>query len=42
MLRIPMAMTAEKLGDKYGITREETDNFTFQSLSRWKKGRLKV
>jgi acetyl-CoA acetyltransferase len=37
-----MAMTAEKLGDKYGITRAETDDFTFQSLSRWKKGRCEL
>lgn len=32
-----MAHTAENLGDKYGVTREETDQFTFQSIAKWRK-----
>lgn len=31
-----MALTAENLGVKYGVTRSETDQFTFQSLTRWR------
>jgi len=32
---LPMAMTAEKLGELYSITREETDNFALRSQQRW-------
>ncbi|XP_063978481.1 3-ketoacyl-CoA thiolase, mitochondrial [Diachasmimorpha longicaudata] len=33
---LPMGMTAEKLGAKYGITREEVDKFALRSHSNWK------
>jgi len=31
----PMAMTAEKLGDQYGITRDEVDQYALTSQQRW-------
>ncbi|XP_074099873.1 yippee interacting protein 2 [Cotesia typhae] len=33
---LPMGGTAEKLGAKYGVTREEVDQFALQSQQRWK------
>lgn len=33
---LPMGMTAENLGEKFGITREECDNYAYQSQQRWK------
>ncbi|RLB51653.1 MAG: acetyl-CoA C-acyltransferase [Deltaproteobacteria bacterium] len=33
--KTPMAVTAENLGDKYGITREMADAFALQSQQRW-------
>lgn len=33
---LPMGMTAEKLGAKYGITREEVDKFSLRSQTLWK------
>jgi len=35
-IKTPMAITAENLGEKYGITREECDEYTFSSHQRWK------
>uniref|UniRef100_A0A0C9QCV8 Acaa2 protein n=1 Tax=Fopius arisanus TaxID=64838 RepID=A0A0C9QCV8_9HYME len=35
---LPMGMTAEKLGAKYGITREEVDKFALRSHQNWKAG----
>lgn len=32
---MPMAMTAEKLGDEYGVTREDVDAYSAQSQARW-------
>lgn len=37
--KLPMALTAEKLGEQYGITREEVDKFAFKSQQLWKQGR---
>ncbi|KAJ1646534.1 3-ketoacyl-CoA thiolase, mitochondrial [Coemansia asiatica] len=34
---VPMAITAERLAEKYGITREECDQFALESQSRWAK-----
>ncbi len=34
---LPMAMTAENLGEQYGITRAEADEFAFQSQQRCAK-----
>lgn len=31
----PMAITAENLGDKYGVTREDADRYALQSQQRW-------
>ncbi len=31
----PMAITAENLAEKYGITREQADSFALQSQKRW-------
>ena len=33
--KTPMAMTAENLADKYGITREDCDAFALRSQQRW-------
>ena len=34
---IPMAITAENLGDKYGVTRTECDQYSIQTQGRFKK-----
>lgn len=34
---IPMALTAEALGDQYGITREQCDRYSIQTQERYKK-----
>ncbi len=34
-VKTPMAMTAENLGDEYGITREMSDEFALKSQQRW-------
>lgn len=34
--KMPMAVTAENLGEKYGITREQCDRFSIQSQNRYK------
>ncbi|XP_072272558.1 3-ketoacyl-CoA thiolase, mitochondrial [Pyxicephalus adspersus] len=36
LIKTPMAITAENLAEKYGISRQECDNFGFQSQQRWK------
>lgn len=44
--KTPMAITAENLGEKYGITREQSDRFSIQSQQRYdqalKKGYFAV
>lgn len=35
--KMPMAITAENLGEKYGITREMSDRYSVQSQTRYKK-----
>lgn len=35
--KMPMAITAENLGEKYGITRAEVDAYSIQSQARYKK-----
>lgn len=35
---LPMGLTAEKLGAKYQIKREDVDNFALRSQQLWKKG----
>eukprot|EP01094_Clydonella_sp_ATCC50884_P027119 TRINITY_DN7660_c0_g1_i1.p1 TRINITY_DN7660_c0_g1~~TRINITY_DN7660_c0_g1_i1.p1 ORF type:complete len:412 (+),score=147.59 TRINITY_DN7660_c0_g1_i1:60-1238(+) len=34
-IKTPMAITAENLGEKYGISREECDAFALRSQQRW-------
>ncbi|KAJ8939638.1 hypothetical protein NQ314_011058 [Rhamnusium bicolor] len=34
--KLPMALTAEKLGEQYKVTREEVDEFSFRSQQLWK------
>jgi len=34
--KMPMALTGEKLGAQYGITREEVDEFALKSQTRWR------
>lgn len=36
--KLPMAMTAEKLGEKYDIKREKVDEFSLLSQTNWQKG----
>ena len=36
--KLPMALTAEKLADQYGITREDCDRFALASQQRWANG----
>ncbi len=38
---IPMAMTAENLGEKYGLTREQVDQYSFLSQTRCKAAQEK-
>jgi acetyl-CoA acyltransferase 2 len=35
--KMPMAITAENLGEKYGITREQCDRYAIQTQTRYKK-----
>ncbi|XP_072015064.1 LOW QUALITY PROTEIN: 3-ketoacyl-CoA thiolase, mitochondrial-like [Amphiura filiformis] len=35
-IQTPMGITAETLGAKYGVTREDCDQFALQSQQRWK------
>lgn len=37
---LPMGMTAEKLGAKFGVTREEVDNFALRSQHTWEAGKI--
>lgn len=36
--KLPMAMTAEKLGEKYNISRVKVDEFSYASQQKWAKG----
>lgn len=37
--KLPMALTAEKLGAQFKVTREEVDDFSLRSQTLWKKGK---
>lgn len=39
--KLPMALTAEKLGAQCGITKDEVDNFALRSQQLWKAGSVK-
>ena len=36
--KLPMALTAEKLADQYGVTREDCDRFALTSQQFWTNG----
>ncbi|KAG8539578.1 hypothetical protein GDO81_020720 [Engystomops pustulosus] len=36
LIKTPMAITAENLAEKYGITREDCDKYSYQTQQRWK------
>jgi len=36
--KLPMALTAEKLGEKYSVSRSEVDTFSLLSQTNWEKG----
>lgn len=36
--KLPMALTAEKLADKFGITRDQVDEYALRSQTLYKKG----
>ena len=40
-IKIPMGITAENLAEKYQITREDCDNYAYQTQQRWKAGQEK-
>lgn len=40
--KLPMALTAEKLGAQLKVTREECDEFAFRSQQLWKAGNYYV
>ena len=37
---MPMGITAENLGAKYGVTRHDCDEFALASQSRWAAGKI--
>lgn len=37
-IKTPMGVTAENLAEKYQITREDCDNYAYQTQQRWKAG----
>lgn len=37
--KLPMALTAEKLGAQYNLTREEADQFALRSQKNWLAGK---
>jgi Thiolase, N-terminal domain len=37
-INMPMGITAENLAEKYGITRQQCDEFAVRSNQRWKAG----
>ena len=40
-IKTPMALTAERLAEEYGITREECDEQALRSQQRWAAGGLR-
>lgn len=38
--KLPMALTAEKLGAQYNLTRDEVDAFALRSQQTWKAGNI--
>lgn len=38
-IKTPMGITAENLAEKYHITREDCDNYAYQTQQRWKAGK---
>ena len=40
LVKLPMAITAENLAEKYGISRLDADEFALQSQQRWHHGRV--
>jgi acetyl-CoA acyltransferase 2 len=38
--KLPMALTAENLADKYKISRDEVEEYALRSQGNWKKGNL--
>jgi len=41
-IKMPMGITAENLAEKYGITRQQCDEFAVRSNQRWKAGKFGV
>lgn len=37
--KLPMAMTAEKLGEQYKLNKDEVDEFALRSQQLWKAGK---
>lgn len=40
--KLPMAVTAENLAEKFGIKKDEVDNFALRSQQLWQKGEIFV
>lgn len=41
-IKTPMGITAENLAEKYQITREDCDNYAYQTQQRWKAGKMSL
>mgnify|MGYP001794290275 CR=1 FL=1 len=39
-VKLPMAITAENLAEKYNLTREECDKYAVLTQQRWGKGKF--
>ena len=39
-VKLPMAITAENLAEKYNLTREDCDEFAVMTQQRWGKGNV--
>ena len=39
-VKLPMALTAEKLAEQYSISREDCDQYALQSQQRWAAGKV--
>lgn len=37
--KLPMALTAEKLGEQYKLTKDEVDQYALRSQQLWKAGK---
>lgn len=41
-IKTPMGITAENLAEKYGLSRDDTDNYALKTQQRWHEGLNKI